>query len=101
MRSKPKPPRPAFPDAVMKAVRGIKRGQVRSYSQVALMAGRPGAARGVGQLLATLPNVPWWRVVRADGSLAPAVAREQKKRLEAEGHAVKGHRLSAGRPRMG
>ena len=84
----------------MRAVRSIPRGKVLSYSQVALLAGRPGAARGVGQLLASLPKVPWWRVLRADGSLAPAVAAEQQKRLEAEGHVFRGKVLAAGRPAL-
>jgi methylated-DNA-protein-cysteine methyltransferase-like protein len=80
-----------FHVAVMRAVRAIPRGQVRSYSQVALYAGRPGAARGVGQELKILPDpraVPWWRVVRADGTLASTVAHEQARRLRAEGVTV-------------
>jgi methylated-DNA-protein-cysteine methyltransferase-like protein len=78
----------SFHDAVMKAVRAIPRGEVRSYAQVALYAGRPGAARGVGQELKSLEHprsVPWWRVIRADGTLAPAVSHEQARRLRAEG----------------
>jgi methylated-DNA-protein-cysteine methyltransferase-like protein len=31
------------------------------------------------------PSVPWWRVIRADGTLAPSVAHEQARRLRAEG----------------
>ncbi len=80
--------RPPFSEAVWKAVRAIPRGQVRSYAQVALYAGRPGAARGVGMELRVLPDpkaVPWWRVIRSDGTLAPMVAHEQAKRLRAEG----------------
>jgi methylated-DNA-protein-cysteine methyltransferase-like protein len=77
----------SFPEAVLRAVRAIPRGEVRSYSQVALYAGRPGAARGVGHELKELtsPSVPWWRVIRADGTLAPSVAQEQARRLRAEG----------------
>jgi methylated-DNA-protein-cysteine methyltransferase-like protein len=78
----------SFYDAVMKAVRAIPRGEVRSYSQVALYAGRPGAARGVGHELTGLQDprsVPWWRVIRADGTLAPSVGHEQARRLRAEG----------------
>ncbi|MFP2959383.1 MGMT family protein [Myxococcus sp. 1LA] len=79
-----------FSKAVWKAVRAIPRGQVRSYAQVALYAGRPGAARGVGREMATLPQqpeepLPWWRVIRSDGTLAPQVAQEQARRLKAEG----------------
>lgn len=77
-----------FSEAVVKAVRSIPRGEVRSYSQVALYAGRPGAARGVGHELSILKgggSVPWWRVTRAGGVLAPPVAHEQARRLRAEG----------------
>ena len=72
-------------------MRSIPRGEVRSYSQIALYAGRPGAARGVGREMATLPSgreVPWWRVTRAGGLLAPLVAVEQARRLRAEGVTV-------------
>ena len=74
-----------FPEAVARAIRSIPRGETRSYSQVALYAGRPGAARGVGRELKTLQNVPWWRVIRADRTLAPAIAHEQARRLRTEG----------------
>jgi methylated-DNA-protein-cysteine methyltransferase-like protein len=83
-----------FSETVFRAVRAIPRGQVRSYAQVALYAGRPGAARGVGHELTGLPparqrDVPWWRVIRSDGTLAPMVAHEQAKRLRAEGVEVR------------
>jgi methylated-DNA-protein-cysteine methyltransferase related protein len=82
----------SFSDNVMKQVRSIPRGQVRSYAQVAIYAGRPGAARGVGRELKHLPGqatqVPWWRVIRSDRTLAPMVAHEQAKRLRAEGVTV-------------
>ncbi|WP_257455413.1 MGMT family protein [Archangium lipolyticum] len=86
---KPEPP-PPFPEAVRRAVRAIPRGEVRSYAQVALYAGRPGAARGVGRELKTLENVPWWRVIRSNGTLAPSVAVEQSRRLKAEGVGMEG-----------
>lgn len=87
-RSAPQGAPVPFSEAVMRAVRAIPRGEVRSYSQVALYAGRPGAARGVGQELKLLQNprsVPWWRVIRSGGTLAPPVAHEQARRLRAEG----------------
>ncbi|NTX58489.1 MGMT family protein [Myxococcus sp. CA051A] len=85
------PKRPPFSEAVWRAVRSIPRGQVRSYSQVALYAGRPGAARGVGREMTKLPpgqELPWWRVTKAGGTLASTVANEQAKRLRAEGVTV-------------
>ncbi len=44
----------------------------------------PPAPRLAGRVLATTaaPGLPWWRVVRSDGSLA--VGEAQRSRLEAE-----------------
>ena len=45
-------------------------GEVVSYGDVAHDAGRPGAARAVGALLASTDvELPWWRVVRGDGRI--------------------------------
>ena len=71
--------------AVDRAVRAIPRGQTASYARVALMSGKPGAARAVVQALHRLEGIPWWRVLRSDGTLAPAVAVEQARRLKKEG----------------
>jgi methylated-DNA-protein-cysteine methyltransferase related protein len=75
-----------FARAVRRIVRGIPRGRVLSYGEVALRAGRPGGARAVVRALHRLDDIPWWRVVRADGTLAPEVAREQGQLLASEGH---------------
>lgn len=50
----------------------IPRGQTRTYGQVAAAAGRPGAARAVGTIMAhnlDTKRVPCHRVVRADGKV--------------------------------
>jgi alkylated DNA nucleotide flippase Atl1 len=39
----------------------------------------------VVRALHQLDDVPWWRVVRKGGTLAPLVAREQAQLLAAEG----------------
>lgn len=60
-----------FADRVNKVVRGIKRGKTMTYGQVAAAAGRPGAARAVGNIMAGNQDksVPCHRVIRADGTL--------------------------------
>jgi methylated-DNA-protein-cysteine methyltransferase related protein len=65
---------------VIAAIRAIPEGFVRTYCDVS-----PGAPRFAGQVLSGThdPKLPWWRVVRADGSLA--VGDDQRARLEAEG----------------
>jgi len=50
----------------------VGRGQVVTYSQLALMAGKPGAARAVGRAMAKNPVpliFPCHRVVRRDGAM--------------------------------
>ncbi len=74
-----------FQRKVRRIVRGIPRGTTLSYGEVALRAGRPGGARAVVAALHRLDDVPWWRVARHDGTLAPPVAREQEQLLHAEG----------------
>ena len=71
--------------AVERAVKSIPRGETASYARVALMSGKPGAARAVVQALHRLKGIPWWRVIRSDGTLAPQVAVEQARRLSREG----------------
>jgi methylated-DNA-protein-cysteine methyltransferase-like protein len=65
---------------VIAAIRAIPEGFVRAYGDVS-----PGAPRLAGSVLRRThePGLPWWRVVRADGSLA--VGEDQRARLEAEG----------------
>ncbi|MCA1825800.1 MAG: MGMT family protein [Myxococcales bacterium] len=75
----------AFQRKVARIVRGIPRGTTLSYGEVALRAGKPGGARAVVAALHTLGDIPWWRVARWDGTLAPQVARLQATLLRQEG----------------
>lgn len=79
-----------------RVVKRIPRGRVATYGQVALAAGKPGAARQVGYAMAALRGtrhaVPWQRVLgarprgRAGISLLdPMGAAVQRALLEAEG----------------
>jgi methylated-DNA-protein-cysteine methyltransferase related protein len=77
-------------------------GTVLSYGEVAAEAGRPGAARAVGWLLAREgATLPWWRVVTADGRLVPGHEAEQARRLGAEGVACDAGRVLPGAARGG
>jgi alkylated DNA nucleotide flippase Atl1 len=73
---------------VLERVRGIPEGFVRTYGDVS-----PGAPRFAGFVLFECddPDLPWWRVVRADGSLAKG--GRQKRRLVAEGVPFRGERV--------
>ena len=78
----------SFADRVEAAVAALGRGEVLSYGEIAAQVGRPGAARAVGNVMAASDGLPWWRVVRADGSLATGKEGEQARRLRAEGVTV-------------
>lgn len=61
-----------FARTVYRVVSQIPRGETRTYGEVAIAAGRPGAARAVGTIMsrnADTKNVPCHRVVRADGKV--------------------------------
>lgn len=75
----------------MAVIRGLAPGEVVSYGDVAAQAGYPGAARGVGAVLASCgpeDGLPWWRVIMSTGRLAPGKEADQGRRLRAEGVVV-------------
>jgi O-6-methylguanine DNA methyltransferase len=59
----------SFRDSVLAVVRGISKGSVLSYGEVASRAGYPGSARAVGSLMKknSDANIPCHRVIRSDG----------------------------------
>lgn len=61
-----------FSDTVLAVVKSIPRGKVASYGQVALIAGKPRAAREVGWILNQKSNeeTPWWRVINNSGRIS-------------------------------
>jgi alkylated DNA nucleotide flippase Atl1 len=73
---------------VLDRVREIPEGFVRTYGDVS-----PGSPRYAGAVLFECddPDLPWWRVVRADGSLAKGA--RQRRRLVAEGVPFRGERV--------
>lgn len=90
----------AFGVAVLRVVDALQPGEVVSYGEVARRAGFPRRARGVGNVLAghASDDLPWWRVVRADGSLAAPNAVLQQRLLEEEGVEVRNRRVVDGVP---
>ncbi len=73
---------------VLARVREIPEGFVRTYGDVS-----PGSPRFAGAVLFECdePDLPWWRVVRADGSLAKG--DRQRGLLIAEGVPFRGDRV--------
>ena len=80
-----------FDEAVRQTILDLAPGEVVTYGWVALEAGFPGRARGVGTFLAARYDGPnWWRVVGADRRLRAPHVDEQERRLRAEGVTVAG-----------
>ena len=84
----------AFSERVRAVVEKLEPGDLVSYGDVAAQAGRPGAARAVGNLMAGSQGLPWWRVVTSTGRLVPGLEGEHARRLEAEGFVIKGNRVA-------
>ncbi len=79
-----------FQRRVLKEERKIPRGEVRPYGWLARRIGKPGAARAVGNALATNPFpliIPCHRAVRSDGKIGGFQGGSAMKRdlLEMEG----------------
>jgi O-6-methylguanine DNA methyltransferase len=86
-----------FAMRVLTVVRRIPAGRVATYGDIALLAGRPGAARAVGNVMrdCAARDVPCHRVVAAAGRLggyggAPFLKRSL---LQAEGILVRGTQI--------
>jgi len=89
---------PAFEPAAEAVILAIPQGEVMTYGEVAAEAGFPGAARAVGGLLAKAGDeLPWWRVVAANGRLVPGYEAEHARRLRAEGVTVERGRVRMAR----
>lgn len=88
---RPRAEREEVRQRIFALVDSIPAGRVASYGVLARAAGLPGRARLVGKLLGSLParsDLPWHRVVSADGRIAERPGdspREQVRRLRAEG----------------
>jgi methylated-DNA-protein-cysteine methyltransferase related protein len=80
---------------VLERVRAIPEGFVRTYGDVS-----PGAPRFAGTVLFAVndSDLPWWRVVRVDGSLAKG--DRQRALLLAEGVPFRGKRVDMATARV-
>jgi methylated-DNA-protein-cysteine methyltransferase-like protein len=74
-------------ETILGRVRRVPRGFVTTYGDLS-----PGAPRHAGRVLSEVPSgVPWWRVVRSDGTWPKG--EEQRARLRAEGVPMRGRRV--------
>jgi O-6-methylguanine DNA methyltransferase len=86
-----------FESRVLTVVRNIPPGRVATYGDVAKLAGKPRAARAVGNIMRGCgrPDVPCHRVIAAGGRIGGYGGSELLKRslLAAEGVSVSGWRV--------
>jgi methylated-DNA-protein-cysteine methyltransferase-like protein len=75
---------------VLARIRDTPPGFVRTYGDVS-----PGAPRFAGTVLHDNhdPDLPWFRIVRSDGSIATHPPARQRALLEAEGVPFRGDRV--------
>lgn len=67
----------SFDEAICKTVSRIARGRVMSYGAVARAAGFPRHARMVSKAMSrSVKPLPWYRVIKSDGTLAFAAGSE-------------------------
>jgi methylated-DNA-protein-cysteine methyltransferase-like protein len=83
-----------FAIRVREAVGRLRSGELVTYGEIAVQAGRPGAARAVGRILAQSDGtLPWWRVVTSTGRLVPGHELRHAELLAAEGWQTVGNRV--------
>ena len=84
-----------YAESILARVRAIPAGYVRAYGDI-----DPHAPRAVGRVLATCdaPDVPWHRVIRADGSVPKG--ERQLRLLRGEGVPIAGKRVDLKRARV-
>jgi len=76
---------PPYAERVLELVERIPPGRVMSYGDLAEYVGE-GGPRGAGAVMARWGGgVPWWRVVRADGSPPPGHEARAVERWRREG----------------
>lgn len=75
----------AYVEAVLRIAEQVPPGHVVSYGQIADALGQ-GGPRQVGRVMATYgAAVPWWRVIRADGTVAEPLRRRAREHYLEEG----------------
>ncbi|MGH3632399.1 MAG: MGMT family protein [Sciscionella sp.] len=83
----------ALHERMRDAVADVPFGTVATYGDIAAMAGAP-SPRMVGALLSEDGHdLPWHRILRANGTPSPHIAHEQLARLRAEGVLAEGQRV--------
>jgi alkylated DNA nucleotide flippase Atl1 len=89
-----------YVERVLRAVEVIPAGRVASYGDLAALLGGGGPRRIALVMSHHGAAVPWWRVVRNDGSPAPQIRSRQLPELEADGVPMVGERVAMAQARL-
>jgi methylated-DNA-protein-cysteine methyltransferase-like protein len=76
-----------FTERVVRIIGGIPAGRVMTYGQVAAAAGNPRGARQVVRVLHSMSakyDLPWHRIINAQGGISTPSDREEKGGLQRE-----------------
>ncbi|MEU9691381.1 MULTISPECIES: MGMT family protein [Amycolatopsis] len=80
-------------ERVREVIASVPAGSVATYGDIASVSGAP-SPRLVGRILGEDgQDLPWHRILRADGTPAPHLVDEQLQRLRAEGVIPDGQRV--------
>ncbi|AGM03712.1 MGMT family protein [Amycolatopsis keratiniphila] len=80
-------------ERVREVIASVPAGSVATYGDIASVSGAP-SPRLVGRILGEDgQDLPWHRILRADGTPAPHLVDEQLQRLRAEGVMSDGQRV--------
>ncbi|HKS44224.1 MAG TPA: MGMT family protein [Amycolatopsis sp.] len=81
-------------ERVREVIATVPPGRVATYGDIAAVAGAP-SPRVVGRILAEDgADLPWHRILRANGTPAPHLAHRQLELLRAEGVLADGQRVN-------
>lgn len=79
---------------IIDVLMSLGEGEVTTYGDIADVAGYPKQSRLVGRILReTVLDVPWWRVVNAQGRIRASNPALQAELLQEEGVLVTGGRV--------
>ena len=77
---------------MIEVVAALRPGELATYGELAEEIGRPGSGQAVANVLRAAPDLPWWRVIPAEGRLYRTHAPIQAPLLVSEGHRIDHHR---------
>lgn len=83
----------AVDEAVYRALEAVPAGRVTSYGKVAALLGLTSPRRPAAAMTRAPDGLPWWRMVRSDGTLPAALRLRAEPHWDEEGTSHEGGRV--------